>query len=214
MVAPPRHAVAARLSTGAGRARRRRRTGRGPTPAAGFAHHAGAATGRASLPDRASASMCRTGARGSVSQDFLTASLAFRAVPPGSTPNAAAIDAASACGRATIRQELGDVGEVDTGARRPQPAATARRRRRRIAESTLRGVQPAGIESRRPGLESRPQETRSNNVNGHEPDRDTRPRPSARRLEKEAATGAMRLRRSARRHRPPPSPAAVEKETP
>ena len=75
-------------------------------------------------------------------------------------------------------------------------------------------VQPAAMESRHPGIESRPQETRSDNVNGHDPDRDTRPRPSARRLPKEAATGVRRLRRSERRHRPPPGPAAVGKESP
>ena len=133
---------------------------------------------------------------------------------PGSTPNAAAIDAAPACGRATIRHELDDVGEVDSGTRRPQAAATPPRRRQRIAEPTPRGVQPAGVESRRVGLESRPQDTGSDNVNGHDPNRNTRLRPSARRLAKETATFGRRLWRSARQHRPPHAPAAVGKEAP
>ncbi|MCY4120661.1 MAG: hypothetical protein OXG72_07045 [Acidobacteria bacterium] len=51
------------------------------------------------------------GAPGPVSQDFLTTSAAFSGDAPGSTPNAAAIDAAPACGRATIRHELDEVGE-------------------------------------------------------------------------------------------------------
>ena len=51
------------------------------------------------------------GAPGSVSQDFLTTSAAFSGDAPGSTPNVAAIDAAPACGRATIRHELDEVGE-------------------------------------------------------------------------------------------------------
>ena len=83
----------------------------------------------------------------------------------------------------------------------------AGRRRARPARA-----HPAAMESRRPGLASRPQNTGSDNVNGHDSRRDSRLRPSARRLAKEAATRAGRLRRSARRHRPQPGPAAVRKE--
>ena len=116
---------------------------------------------------------------------------------PGSTPNAAAIDAAPACGRATIRHELDDVGEVDSGTRRPQAAATPPRRRRRIAEPTPRGAQPAGVETRRAGLESRPQDTGSDNVNGHE----TRPGHSAAAVSPEACEGDRDWRRAAQARR-------------
>ena len=154
------------------------------------------------------------GVPGSVSQDFLTTSAAFSGDAPGSTPNAAAIDVASACGSATIRHELDEVGEADSGTRRPQATATARRRQRRASPSSPCARSTAGMESRRPGLESRPQDTGSDNVNGHDPNRNTRLRPSARRLAKETATFARRLWRSARQHRPPHGPAAVGKEAP
>ena len=185
----------------------------GPPPAAGFAHHAGAATGRASLPDRASASMCRTGARGSVSQDFLTASLAFRAVrpgrrrtPPPSTP--------------PRRADAQLYGTSSTTWVKLIRARADRRRQRLLggggghppsppcAGPTYSHGEPA------PGTRVATTDNGSDNVNSHDPNRNPRPRPSARRLAKEAATRARRLRRYARRHQPPPGPAALGKETP
>ena len=152
------------------------------------------------FPDRASASMCRTGAGIGVAR--------LPGRPRRRFVRCARVDAE--CHR--YRRRLGVRDEQLYGTmwttwmklirvtRRPQAAATARRRRRRIAEPTLRGVQPVGMKSRRPGLEPRPQDSGSDNVNGDDPNRDPRLRPSARRLEKETATRAGRLWRSARRH--------------
>ena len=132
---------------------------------------------------------------------------------PGSTPHAAAIDAAPACGRATIRHELDEVGEADSGTRRPPPAATAPRCRRPSPSPPCAGPTCSHGEPA-PGTRVATTDNGSDNVNSHEPNRNPRPRPSARRLAKEIATRARRLRPSARRHRPPPGPAAVGKEAP
>ena len=155
------------------------------------------------FPDRASALMCRTGAPGSVSQDFLRAFVGVVGRCARIDAECRPIDAASASGRATRRHDLdGRSQQRLLGA-----AAGA------SPSPPCRGSQPAGMESRRPGLESRPQDTRSDNVNGHDPNRNTRLRPSAPRLAKETATRARWLRRSARRHRPQSGP-AVGKEAP
>ena len=61
------------------------------------------------FPDRASPLMCRTGGAG-IGVARLPESLRWllSGDAPGSTPSAAAIDAASACGRATTRHDLDD----------------------------------------------------------------------------------------------------------
>ena len=94
-----------------------------------------------------------------------------------------------------------------------QAAATARRRQR-LAEPTLRG---SNLQASRAGARDSSHDHRtpdSDNVNGHDPDRNTRPQPVSPEACEEAATRAMPPRRGARRDRPPPGPAAVGKETP